>query len=147
MVRQPTEHPLSQQERAERLGIDVRQFKRLVQGGEQDGAVSPVSRQRGVASHNRLADDERTRITGLLERKDEAPAKSWRLRSRWNRRGSRYLVRQFDGVRSAQGFGNRSGDVSDRCFRRGNGDSGLANSFRSTPVRMPGSRDAARNAR
>lgn len=71
VVRQAAEHRLSQQEGAERLGIGVRQFKRLVRGWKQDGAAGLVSRQRGPASHNRLADAQRSLITGLLKEKYE----------------------------------------------------------------------------
>lgn len=47
IVRQTVELHLSQQEDAQRLGIDVRQFKRLVRAWEQDGPCGVVSRQRG----------------------------------------------------------------------------------------------------
>jgi transposase len=69
VVRQSVEHHLSHQEGAERLGISVRQFKRLVRAWKQDGAAGLVSRQRGLPSHNRLADAERSRILGLLAEK------------------------------------------------------------------------------
>ncbi len=59
VVRQSVEDRLSQQEGAERLGIGVRQFKRLVRTWKRDGAAGLVSRQRGQASHNRLADGAR----------------------------------------------------------------------------------------
>jgi transposase len=69
VVRQAIEHHLSQQEGAERLGISVRQFKRLVRAWKHDGAAGLVSRQRGQASHNRLVDEQRIRIVGLLKEK------------------------------------------------------------------------------
>jgi transposase len=69
VVRQAVEHHLSQQEGAERLGIGVRQFKRLVRAWKQAGAAGLISRQRGQASHNRLTDAQRARITGLLAEK------------------------------------------------------------------------------
>ena len=50
VVRLAAEHRLSQQEGAERLGIGVRQFKRLVRAWHQDGAAGLVSLQRGRAS-------------------------------------------------------------------------------------------------
>jgi transposase len=71
VVRQAVEHHLSQQEGAERLGIGVRQFKRLVRAWKRDGAAGLVSRQRGGASHNRLADERRTGIMELLAEKYE----------------------------------------------------------------------------
>ncbi len=46
IVRQAVEHYLSQQEGAERRGISVRQFKRLVRAWKHDGAAGLVSRQR-----------------------------------------------------------------------------------------------------
>jgi transposase len=71
VVRQAVEHHLSQQEGAERLGISLRQFKRLVRAWKRDGAAGLVSRQRGHSSHNRLADAERSRIMRLLKQKYE----------------------------------------------------------------------------
>lgn len=71
VVRLAAEHQLSQQEGAERLGIGVRQFKRLVRAWHQDGASGLVSRQRGRASHNQLADALRSRILTLLAEKYE----------------------------------------------------------------------------
>jgi transposase len=71
VVRLAAEHHLSQQEGAERLGIGVRQFKRLVRAWRQDGAAGLVSRQRGRASHNRMAGALRSRILTLLAEKYE----------------------------------------------------------------------------
>jgi transposase len=71
VVRLAAEHHLSQQEGAERLGIEVRQFKRLVRAWKQDGAAGLVSRQRGQASHNQFADGQRARVVELLADKYE----------------------------------------------------------------------------
>jgi transposase len=71
VVRQAIECRLSQQEGAERLGIGVRQFKRLVRAWKRDGAAGLVSRQRGQPSHNRLADAQRSRVLALLKEKYE----------------------------------------------------------------------------
>lgn len=71
VVRQAIECHLSQQECAERLGIGVRQFKRLVRAWRRDGAAGLVSRQRGRPSHNRLADEQRSQILSLLREKYE----------------------------------------------------------------------------
>ena len=68
-VRQAMESGLSQQEAAERLGIGVRQFKRLVRAWKQDGVSGLVSRQRGQPSHERLEAEQRTRIAALLAEK------------------------------------------------------------------------------
>jgi len=71
VVRLAAEHQLSQQEGAERVGIGVRQFKRLVRAWHQDGAAGLVSLQRGRASHNRMAATLRSRILMLLAKKYE----------------------------------------------------------------------------
>ena len=57
LVRQTQEKQLSQSQASERLGIGVRQFKRLVRSWKQPGGdAGLVSRQRGRPSNNRLAD-------------------------------------------------------------------------------------------
>ena len=71
VVRQAVEERLSQREGAERLGIGVRQFKRLVRAWKQDGTLGLVSRRRGRASHNRLTDGARSEIVRLLKEKYE----------------------------------------------------------------------------
>ena len=71
LVRQSVEGRLGQREASERLGISVRQFKRLVCSWKQEGDAGLLSRQRGRSSHNRLAEEQRARITGLL--KDKYP--------------------------------------------------------------------------
>ena len=69
LVRQTQEKHLSQRQASERLGIGVRQFKRLVRSWKQQGDAGLVSRQRGRASNNRLARGERERIAELLRDK------------------------------------------------------------------------------
>jgi transposase len=69
LVRQTQEKQLSQRQASERLGIGVRQFKRLVRSWKQQGDAGLVSRQRGRASNNRLAPGERERIAELLRDK------------------------------------------------------------------------------
>jgi transposase len=69
LIRQTLEHHLSQGAAAERLGLSVRQFKRLVRSWKREGDGGLVSRQRGRASHNRLGDEVRSRICGLLRDK------------------------------------------------------------------------------
>jgi transposase len=66
LVRQTQEKQLSQRQASERLGIGVRQFKRLVRSWKQQGEAGLVSRQRGRASNSRLAAGERERIAELL---------------------------------------------------------------------------------
>jgi transposase len=69
VVRQVFEHRLSQREASERLGIGVRQFKRLLRCWRQEGDAGLVSRQRGRASHNRLPAARRAQVTELLRDK------------------------------------------------------------------------------
>jgi Zn-dependent protease/transposase len=147
VVRQAVEHLLSQQEGSERLGISVRQFKRLVRAWKRDGAAGLLSRQRGGASHNRLADAERSRIMGLLNEKyaDFGPTFAAEKLLSWT--ASRSRGRRSASFRSARGCGSRSGGGSGGCFRRGSGGLGWANWSRSTAVRMPASRGVVRVAR
>ena len=69
VVRQSVEGRLSQREASERLGISVRQFKRLVRAWRCDGDAGLVSRQRGRPSHRRMSEAVRTRIGDLLKEK------------------------------------------------------------------------------
>ena len=69
VIRQTQEKQLRQREAAERLGIGVRQFKRLVRSWKQQGDAGLVSRQRGRASNNRLVAEQRCRIAALLSDK------------------------------------------------------------------------------
>lgn len=71
LVRRCVEEGLGQQEASERLGIGVRQFKRLVREWRRDGDTGLVSRQRGRPSNNRLAEERRGRIAELLKGKYE----------------------------------------------------------------------------
>jgi transposase len=66
VVRQTLERRLAQREASERLGIGVRQFKRLVRRVRADGDAGVVSRQRGRPSNNRLSTALRERISELL---------------------------------------------------------------------------------
>lgn len=69
VVRQVVEKRLRQREGAERLGIGVRQMKRLVRGWRRDGDAALVSRRRGKPSNNRMEAGQRERIeTALRER-------------------------------------------------------------------------------
>jgi transposase len=69
LVLQAIEGRLSQREASERLGIGVRQFKRLVRNWRSGGDAGLVSRQRGRPSHRRMAGDLRERICALLKEK------------------------------------------------------------------------------
>ena len=66
VVRQSAEGLLGQREASERLGIGVRQFKRLVRCWREAGDAGLVSRRRGRAAPNRLGDATRERVKALL---------------------------------------------------------------------------------
>ena len=66
LVRQCVEGRLGQREASERLGIGVRQFKRLVQSWRQSGDAGLVSRQRGRPSNRCLDEVRRAEIAALL---------------------------------------------------------------------------------
>jgi transposase len=69
LVRAFVEARLGQSEASERLGIGVRQFKRLVRAWRQDGDAGLVSRQRGRPSNRRLNDTRRSELVALLKDK------------------------------------------------------------------------------
>ena len=46
LIRETVERKLRQREAAERLGVSLRQFKRLVRAWKQDGDAGLISRQR-----------------------------------------------------------------------------------------------------
>jgi transposase len=69
LVRQAVRGELSQRACAERLGIGVRQFKRLVRIWRNEGDAGLVSRQRGRPSHRRMSKAVRGRIEVLLRQK------------------------------------------------------------------------------
>ena len=69
LVRACVEARVSQREASERLGIGVRQFKRLVRAWKQEGDAGLVSRQRGRASNRRLSAGRRAEIAALLKDK------------------------------------------------------------------------------
>lgn len=66
VIRQVTEVALSQREAAERLGIGLRQVKRLVHAWKRRGDAGLIKRQRGRASNNCLPEATRLRIEQLL---------------------------------------------------------------------------------
>ena len=66
VVRQSIEGLLGQREASERLGIGVRQFKRLVRRWREFGDAGLVSRRRGRPAPNRLDDATRERVKVLL---------------------------------------------------------------------------------
>jgi transposase len=69
LVRAFMEARIGQREASERLGIGVRQFKRLVRAWRQDGDAGLVSGQRGRPSTRRLNDVRRAEVVTLLRDK------------------------------------------------------------------------------
>jgi transposase len=67
VVRQSVEGLLGQREASERLGIGVRQFKRLVRRWPAAGDAGLVSHRRGRAARNRLDDATRERVKALSQ--------------------------------------------------------------------------------
>ena len=67
LVRQCVEGRLGQREASERLGIGLRQFKRLVRSWRRNGDAGLVSAQRGRPSNRRLNDVRRAEIAALLK--------------------------------------------------------------------------------
>jgi len=66
-IRQIVETRLSQREAAERLGIGIRQVKRLVHEWKQRGDAALIHRHRGRASNNRMPETTRSEIERLLD--------------------------------------------------------------------------------
>lgn len=66
LIRATVAKRLGQREAAERAGVSVRHFKRLVRAWKQHGDTGLVSRQRGSRSNNRLAEQTVERIEHLL---------------------------------------------------------------------------------
>jgi transposase len=67
VVREMADRRLSRKAGAERLGISVRQVKRMLRNWRDAGDAGLVSRQRGRVSPRRLKDEALVRILGLLE--------------------------------------------------------------------------------
>ena len=65
LMRQAIEGRLSQREASERVGIWVRQFKRLIRNWRAEGDAGLVSAQLSWALHRRLADAPGMRINWL----------------------------------------------------------------------------------
>jgi len=66
LIRETQAGQLSQRAASERLGIGVRQVKRLVRLWKQHGDAGLVSRQRGRPSNHRFGQGQRDRIGVLL---------------------------------------------------------------------------------
>ena len=67
VVREMADRRLSRKAGAERLGISVRQAKRVLRNWQDSGDAGLVSRQRGRVSPRRLKDEALLRVLSLLE--------------------------------------------------------------------------------
>ena len=65
------ERRMCQKEAARILGLSVRQVKRLLKSYRHDGAQGLVSKRRGRTSNNRLSEETRKKVLGLLQSKYE----------------------------------------------------------------------------
>ena len=103
LVRRIIEKSLSRREAAERLGIGIRQIKRLVRAWKRQGDHGLVSRQRGRAAHNRLSEATRLRIEQLLRATypDFGIRQIKRLVRAWKRQGD-HGPAHSDAVEAAQ---------------------------------------------
>ena len=70
LIRETVEKKLRQQEAAERLGVWLRHFKRLVRTWKQSGDAGLVSRQRGQPSNRRLGAVNWPPKTGQVVKRD-----------------------------------------------------------------------------
>jgi len=98
VVRLVVARKLNQREAAERLGMTVRQVKRLVRSWRKDGDAGLVSKQRGRVSPSRMDPATQARIEGLLRGKyvDFGPTLATeKLREREGVAVSRETVRQM----------------------------------------------------
>ena len=119
---------LSQGAAAERLGICVRQVKRLVRAYRGEGDAGLVSRQRGRASNRRLAPGVGERTSELLGGKyrDFGPTLACeKLAELEGILVSRETIRRLQEIGSA--YGSRSGGVTSGCFNCASGGRDLAN--------------------
>ena len=66
LIRATVAKRLGQRKAAERAGVSVRHFKRLVRAWKQHGDTGVVSRQRGSRSNNRLAEQTVEQIEQCL---------------------------------------------------------------------------------
>ena len=66
VIRAVGEHRLRQSKAAERLGLSVRQVKRLVSAWRRQGAKGLVSKRRGRASNRRIDPKRRARFVELV---------------------------------------------------------------------------------
>jgi transposase len=67
VVLRAVEGHLGQREASERLGISVRQFRRLVRAWRLDGDAGLISGHRGRPSNGRMSGEKRDRIADLLQ--------------------------------------------------------------------------------
>jgi hypothetical protein len=112
---------------AERLGICVRQVKRLVRAYRAEGDAGLVSRQRGRTSNLRLAPGVGERASELLGGKcrDFGPTLACEKLAQLEGISSR--ARRSGGSRFGLAYGSRIGDATSGCFNCASGGRDLAN--------------------
>ena len=111
---------------SERLGIGVRQFKRLVRSGAA-GDAGLVSRHRGRPSNNRLPPGERARIVELLRDKYPDFGPTLAVEKLLERDGITVSAETIRQMQIAMGCGVRRSVGRNGCFSFASGGRGSAN--------------------
>ena len=111
----------------ERLGIGVRQFKRLVRAWRKEGDSGLVSRQRGRPSHRRMSEPARGRIEALLRDKYPDFGATLAAEKLLERDGIKSRSRWCGGSRSTSVCGVRRPAGHGVCSSYASGVRGLAN--------------------
>ncbi|GEM_PF-3144436 len=127
LVRACVEARLGQREASERLGIGVRQFKRLVRAWKQDGDAGLVSRQRGRASNRCMSAGRRAEIATLLKDKYAGLGATLASEKLLDWMGSRSRWRRFIRCKSRWAYGSQRLGGRSGCFSCVSGVRGLAN--------------------
>jgi transposase len=127
LVRQTLELCLGQREASERLGISVRQLKRLVQAWKKQGDAGVVSRQRGRVSNNRLAEGVRTRIALLLKDKYPDFGPTLAAEKLLELEGIKVSVETIRQMQVQLGYGSQRAAGPSGSFRFASAGLGLAN--------------------
>jgi transposase len=147
LVGQSVEGRLGQREASERLGISVRQFKRLVRAWRCGGDAGLVLRQRGRPSHRRMSEAVRTRIDGLLKERYSDFGATLAAEKLLERDGIKVSAETVRRIQIDLGCGDRRPGGRAGCFRCANGGPGLASWCRSMAARTIGSKAGDRAAR
>lgn len=117
LVRQCVEGVLCQREASERLGIGVRQIKRLVRNWRREGDAGLMSRQRGRPSHRRMSEALRSRIGVLLAESYPDFGPTLAAEKLWERDGIRVSAETVRGIQIALGLWRPKRRRAKRVFR------------------------------